>query len=492
MEKFLQIHLLISIIFSIFQLVFGNEKSLLSLNSSYILEARKRFMSIDLTKLPDPPMPSFTFTIFSRDLFEKSKFKDYDSLLESKLSRTKARVSHLASILGNGNSIGANGNLTQPHIKHESKSADVKVPQTTSIHLVESQYVASFIIGGEQIKNYLLIDTGSNLIWWQCKPCTQEGCYHQDDPIYAEHNSGTHEKLDCIAKSESCFTSKYIKCKRSNRACIYDVTYADRTRTRGWIAEDVITFVLDQNQERILFGCGKDQTSGEASFSPEYAGIAGIGRRVLTGGYSLPSQLEADIMAMCLPGMYSGSSTISFHTTPFQKTISAELLPNPAYPYYFVNLYKVFINDKEIPLNPSIRNFRNAIDGGCIVDTGTILTTFPREIYNAFRDTFIQEVKDYPLVDDPEPGGSDTCYKVDPGVEPNFPAVKMYFGRQNPNNLLLLTHQRVMLMIRDLICLAFTAWDEGFTILGSLQLEGMGLTFDTAENTLSFELDVCN
>ncbi|PHT42146.1 hypothetical protein CQW23_16171 [Capsicum baccatum] len=225
---------------------------------SYIMEARKRFMFIDLTNLSDPPRPSYTFTLFSRNLFEKSKYKDYDSLLESKLSRSQARVSHLASIFGNGNSIGANGNL-------KSKSVNVKVPETTSTLYINGEYVASFTIGGEQIKSYLLIDIGSDLIWWQCKPCTEGGCYDQDDPIYNEGKSGTHEKLDCIAKSESCFTSNHIKCKQSTRACVYDVTYVDKSRTRGWIAEDVITFVLDQNQERILFGCGKDQTSGDVA-----------------------------------------------------------------------------------------------------------------------------------------------------------------------------------------------------------------------------------
>ncbi|KAF3622674.1 putative protein ASPARTIC PROTEASE IN GUARD CELL 1-like [Capsicum annuum] len=325
----------------------------------YIMEARKRFTSIDLTKLPDPPRPSYTFTLFSRDLFEKSKYKNYDSLLKSKLSRSQARVSHLASIFGNGNSIGANGNLT-------SKSADVK----------------------------------------------------------------------------------------STRACVYDVTYADKSRTRGWIAEDVITFVLDQNQKRILFGCGKDQMSGDASFSHEYSGIAGLGRRVLTGGYSLPSQFLADIMSMCLPGLYSGSATISFHTTPFDQRISAEILPNPAYPYlYFINLYKLFINNKEIPLNPSIRNFRNDIDGGRVVDTGTILTTFPRDLYNVFRDTFRKKVQDFPLVDDPT-GGSYTCYKVDPGVSPHFPNVLMYFGNEDLDNVLIPSQQRVVFLVRGLFCLA--------------------------------------
>ncbi|PHT45272.1 hypothetical protein CQW23_14430 [Capsicum baccatum] len=448
-------------------------------------------MSIDLTKLPDPPMPSYTFTLFSRDLFEKPKFKDYDSLLESKLSRSKARVSHLASILGNGNSIGANKNQTRPHIEHESKSADVKVPGTTSTHYVgPGEYVASFTIGTQQIQSYLVIDTGSDLVWWQCEPCADDGCYNQHDPLYDSTTSGTYETLDCIAKSESCFTSDEVVCWHSTRECLYDVIYEEGSRTRGWIAEDTITFVLDQNQEKILFGCAKDQMSGVQSFGPEYSGIAGIGRRELSGGYSLPSQFGADIMAMCLSGIDSERSTLSFHTTPFEKTISAELLPDPSNPeFYYVDLYKVFINDKEITLNPSIWNFRNAIDYSCLVDTGTAATYFPRDFYNVFRDTFRQEVQNIRLVNGPRPGGFDTCYRGDPGVVPNFPVVKMYFGHQDPNNLLLLTHQRVMAHIRGMFCLAFYAWDEHYAILGVNQLQGIGLTFDTAENTLSFELD---
>ncbi|KAK4337584.1 hypothetical protein RND71_042071 [Anisodus tanguticus] len=56
-------------------------------------------MSLDPTKLPDPPMPSYTFSIYHRDVFEKSKFKNYYSLLESRLARCHARANYLASVL---------------------------------------------------------------------------------------------------------------------------------------------------------------------------------------------------------------------------------------------------------------------------------------------------------------------------------------------------------------------------------------------------------
>ncbi|TMW88901.1 hypothetical protein EJD97_017930 [Solanum chilense] len=481
MEKFLHIHLLISIIFSILIVVLCYEKSFSFLNSSYIKECRERFMSFDTTNLLDPPRPSYTFSIYNRALFEKSKFKDYDSLLESKLARSQARANHFASIL-------ENVTLTRPH---ESKMEKGEVPKKTSVHLVESEYVATFTIGSEETKSFLLIDTGSDLVWWQCKPCRPNKCYSQNNPIYDSTKSRTYRQLDCVVETSSCHVeSGGYQCTVFGNECLYDYKYVDGSMTKGWIAEDVITFYLDLSRVRILFGCGIDQMSGR-QFNGEFSGIAGLGRRVLKGGYSLPSQLEADIMAMCLPGTYSmKASTISFHTTPFKKTTSARLVPISEFPnFYFVNLYKIFINDKELPSFPSLSR-NHDMNGDCIVDTGTIMSRLPRDYYIVFRDTFRKEAQGIPMVEAPL-GAFDTCYIEDPGVVPTFPVVKMYFAHQSPDNLLLLQQLRVVVHIRGLFCLAFLPWDLNVAMLGNHQLQGIGLTFDTGTNTLSFDLDAC-
>ncbi|PHU10912.1 hypothetical protein BC332_17842 [Capsicum chinense] len=174
-------------------------------------------MSIDPTKLLDPPMPSYTLTIYNLYLFENSKFKDYDSLLGNRFTSWQARANHLASVLENGDAISANRTLVRPHDEHESEVDNEKVP-VTSTHFT-GQYVASFTLfffwfpirhsvpaleprliritrcrahpgsnpgalvkGGaalstapqpmlvhllhtEQVKSYLLIDTGSDLVW---------------------------------------------------------------------------------------------------------------------------------------------------------------------------------------------------------------------------------------------------------------------------------------------------------------------------------------
>ncbi|KAF3660659.1 hypothetical protein FXO38_12071 [Capsicum annuum] len=102
-------------------------------------------MSIDPTKVPDPLIPYYTLTIYNLYLFEKSKFKDYDSLLGNRFTGRQARANNLASVLENGYAISANGTLVRIHDEHESKVANEKVPVTTSTHFI-CQYVASFTL----------------------------------------------------------------------------------------------------------------------------------------------------------------------------------------------------------------------------------------------------------------------------------------------------------------------------------------------------------
>nr|XP_025887724.1 protein ASPARTIC PROTEASE IN GUARD CELL 2-like [Solanum lycopersicum] len=349
-------------------------------------------MSLDPSKLLDPPMPSYAFTIYHRDVFEKSKFKNYDSLLKNRLARCEDRANYIASILDDNNNVeeGANYRIRE------------KVPKSTSIYFAHGEYVASFLLGSNEIKTLLQIDTGSDLVWWQCGPCEANKCYKQVDPLYFPTNSKTYRKID------------------------YHLPI------------------------RVTFGCGKDQM-GRANFSGYYSGIVGLGRRVNVGSYSLPSQFQSDLMSICLPGFYS-----------------------------------------EIPVHPSWWTFTKGGGGGVLVDTGTTITRFPKDLYTVFRYTFLSEIKDIPLVKGPSKI-LDTCFKEDPsGRELYFPVVKLYFGGVNPNNMLLLAKDRVMVHLQGHYCLGFMGWNRSHSIIGSNQLQGIGLTFDTSENTLSFDLDACS
>ncbi|KAI3927716.1 hypothetical protein MKW92_020416 [Papaver armeniacum] len=56
-----------------------------------------------------------------------------------------------------------------------------------------SGYMVSYEIGTPGTVTYSFMDTGSYLIWLQCKPCKR--CYKQVTPIFAPTGSVTYSKL---------------------------------------------------------------------------------------------------------------------------------------------------------------------------------------------------------------------------------------------------------------------------------------------------------
>ncbi|KAM3269863.1 protein ASPARTIC PROTEASE IN GUARD CELL 1-like [Capsicum chacoense] len=454
-------HLSMSIFVSILFVVGGNENLFSPLNSTYIHQAKEIFMSLDPSKLQDPLMSSYTFTIYHSGIFEKSKFKDYDSLLINMLDRSEVRASYLASIFEDDRDVkkGENTTLAREQGARGGKIRK-KVPKTTSTHFEGGPYVASFLLGSNQVKNLVQIDTGSDLIWWQCGPCEENKCYKQGSPLYDSTKSKTFQKIDCV-NSSRCFDDldTTYTCNISNHECKYNIRFASGQVSNGFMADDVITFVSDHQPVQVTFGCGKDQTTGQSSFGG--TGIAGLGRRLKFGSYSLPSQFGADLMSICLPGFYSGkTSSLNFHITPWRRTTSAKIIKDDRFLlFYFVNLYKIFIGDKLFPVHPSWWKFNlRGPQSGVTVDTGATITHFPTDLYIVFCYLFRREVGDIPLVEGPHKT-LDTCYKDDPKGRPlYFPDVKLYFGEVNPKIMLLLSKERVMIHFTGYYCLAFMGW----------------------------------
>lgn len=57
------------------------------------------------------------------------------------------------------------------------------------------EYFVRIGVGSPPKNQYVVIDSGSDIIWVQCQPCTQ--CYHQSDPVF---NPGIlHLMLVCLA-----------------------------------------------------------------------------------------------------------------------------------------------------------------------------------------------------------------------------------------------------------------------------------------------------
>nr|XP_016502718.1 PREDICTED: protein ASPARTIC PROTEASE IN GUARD CELL 2-like [Nicotiana tabacum] len=387
-------------------------------------------MSFDISRLQDPPMPSYSFSVYHLDIFEKSKFKDYESLLTNRLAQDHARATYLASKFKYRDTEIKKETDFQEKYMHNWSKIHNQVLKVAPTSYYQSHYVALFMLGSERIRNYLLIDTGSYLVWWQCAPCVADKCFKQVfNTIYNRTTSKTFKRLYCVEDSSVCISGDpHFHCALSSSLCFYETTYGSGQTTKGFMQSEVITFPSDNTQARINFGCSIDQKSGAQDFSGTFSGIAGLGRRIV-------------------------------------------------------------INDKVVPVDPSWWNNDNQ---GVIVDTGTLITRFPHDFYIIFRDVFRLEVKDYEIVEDGV-GPFDTCYKDDPfGAELYFPVVRFYFGNFSPSQELMLVQERAVIENAGYYCLGFFGWNHNFSIIGTNQLQGTGLTFDTKNNVLTFSVDACD
>ncbi|KAM3220722.1 hypothetical protein P3L10_019990 [Capsicum annuum] len=353
-------------------------------------------------------------------------------------------------------------------------------------------YVALFMLGSERVRNFLLIDTGNYLSWWQCEPRSPNKCYKQAfNAIYNYRESSTFRKMDCV--DESGYLNSVFRCNVDNRLCLYMQSYGHGEKTIGFLGSDIITFVGDNTKARIIFGCGVDQTSGTSQFANTYSGIISLGKRLgarTPGIYSLPSQLGSNLSALCLPSAEAATgSFLMFNKAPWVYGTEAKLLKNRQQPHlYYVNLYKIFINDREVPVDPTWWNGQKE-DHGAFVDTGSLISRFPHDYYIIFRYAFSAQVH-YPLY---SRGVFDTCYKEIEGEEEmQFPSVRLFFGNVSVTQELKLEQDRVVENINGYYCLAFLPWDLKQTRIGTHQLQGTGLTFDLKNNALTFSVDACD
>ncbi|KAK0602556.1 hypothetical protein LWI29_034700 [Acer saccharum] len=147
---------------------------------------------------------------------------------------SEARASYLMS------SISTHNNSAM----HPSAKARTEVMPNGAIYMVK---IGIGVLGTGY---WLILDTGSDLTWIQCKPCVS--CYDQVDPIFDPKYSSSFRNLSCT-KEISCHP--YF-CK--DRQCFYGISYGDGSISNGYIAREFFIFntiSLPPFSFRMKFGC---------------------------------------------------------------------------------------------------------------------------------------------------------------------------------------------------------------------------------------------
>jgi hypothetical protein len=180
------------------------------------------------------------------------------------------------------------------HFKPASSSLSPNELPRSEVVAVRGEYLMKYSIGTPPVPVLGVADTGSDLIWLQCEPCTD--CYNQTDPIFDPAESKTYRNVSCSASE--CQSLQGTSCKSSSPSssssstCKYSVSYGDNSYSHGDLALDTLTLESTASDpvslSNIVVGCGHNNAG---TFTKKGSGIVGFGR----GEASLVSQLGSSI-----------------------------------------------------------------------------------------------------------------------------------------------------------------------------------------------------
>ncbi|CAI9095386.1 OLC1v1031325C2 [Oldenlandia corymbosa var. corymbosa] len=440
------------------------------------MESIRNFMTFNGTQLlnqllkvsPDEFHRNRTLSIplYDVNLFVKSNYKDWRSLVKYTLAKDARRAAWMASQIAVNSFTG------------EIHQDVVQIP----VYDVEGAYATILEVGTPPQKDVWILDTGSNLIWWVCRPCKK--CPAESfDPS----KSSTFKRVNCDDLKD-CPRWAGFQCGSSfGKKCVFQTRYLDGTKSQGFMARDKVYTIGGTLMESLKFGCsGAQPTTFQGH---RYTGILGFGR----GDLSFVSQYHAKSFSFCLTESFLGSPVY------FDKLIIPKptTLKVPLLLYlektYSTQLVGIFVGTQYVKANPyppedsTIR---------AVVDSGTKVTWLPTDIYYKFRD-FFRTSFGLPYHRD-EDVDLDTCYDLGGRdvTTLSVPTITFSFhgGKGEPKQYLSLQAAHILYPIdHRTYCLGFLpqVGNRDFVLFGSFQLTGTRVTVDLQYHNMYFDVNSC-
>ncbi|CAA7016040.1 unnamed protein product [Microthlaspi erraticum] len=362
---------------------------------------------------------------------------------------------------------------------HDTSTSSTQTEITSN----DGEYLMNVSLGTPPFSFMAIADTGSDLLWTQCKPCDQ--CYAQDNPLFDPKASSTYKDVSC--SSSQCNSLKYdAPCSRFN-TCSYTVSYGDKSYTKGNVGTDTLTLGSTNNRpvqlKNLIFGCGHNNNG---VFSKKDSGIVGLGG----GPLSLISQLGESIngkFSYCFfpPSSENDvTSKINFGTNAAVSgtgAVSTPMVTKEVPTYYHLTLESISVGSKNLKYaSPAYGNGK----GNIIIDSGTTLTLLPAAFYSELEAAVASSI-DAVRKHDPEIDLS-LCYSVDTDLK--VPDITFHFDGADvkldvTNSFLRVSH--------DLVCFAFRGRSDNLAIYGNMAQRNFLVGYDTVSKKVSFKPADC-
>ncbi|KAH7860145.1 hypothetical protein Vadar_009926 [Vaccinium darrowii] len=354
---------------------------------------------------------------------------------------------------------------------------------SSAVHPGNNEFLMKLSIGTPPISYYAVMDTGSDLIWIQCRPCQQ--CFPQPTPSYDPNNSSSFSTLSCY--SSLC---KALQGSCDNGCLFFYYYFVDSSLFEGSLGNETFTFG-NASVPNIGFGCIEDVVAGNGLNQP--AAVVGLGR----GPLSLVSQLGEPKFSYCLTSinetkpstLLMGSQASVNFSSEFSKT--TPLIQNPKIPtFYYVSLQGITIGGTNLPINQTTFALNANGTGGLIIDSGTSMTYLVESAFALVKNEFIFQLK-LPVVEQSNSTGPDLCFELPSGVSTvEIPSLVFHFQDADldlPTENYMITNSSTGVM-----CLAMGVSSSDLSIFGNIQQQNFLVVYDLLEETVSFMPTECD
>ncbi|KAL0393812.1 UNVERIFIED_CONTAM: Aspartic proteinase CDR1 [Sesamum latifolium] len=371
--------------------------------------------------------------------------------------------------------------LRSASFKSASKSPDSFESTLTPIG---GEYLIKINIGTPPVEILAIADTGSDLTWTQCVPCTQ--CYKQNAPLFDPTKTTTYRSVSCTSQQCQSLAAESSSCDKSNR-CLYQVSYGDSSYSNGDIAVETFTFDSSTSKEsvvfpKVVFGCGHDN---DGTFDKTASGIVGLGG----GAVSIVRQLGATIggkFSYCLTTLDSKSSSkISFGPNAIvtgPNVSSTPMVQKSPDTFYYLTLEGVSVGNEALAYNyiPNSNSKASVEEGNIIIDSGTTLTFLPSSLYEELESTLEKSISGN-RVSDPQ-GLFGLCYKLPSNGKINAPPIIAHFTGADVE----LTQESTFLEVEEgVACLTFVP-SQDLAIFGNLHQMNFVIGYDLENKKVEF------
>ncbi|XP_074327559.1 aspartic proteinase CDR1-like [Apium graveolens] len=348
------------------------------------------------------------------------------------------------------------------------------------------EYLMKISVGTPPLDFLVAVDTGSDLTWVQCKPCTE--CSKQRAPLFHPKKSSTYRKQPC--QSKACQTLQPPLCDHKN-FCKYEVFNGDHlSHSIGDLSLDSFVFESTSGKPVILpkfsFGCGH---LNRGRFNDLTNGVVGLGNGDLSIFNQVSDTIKGKFSYCMVPlKLRNVSSKISLGKDALVS--GSRVQKTPLYTkdqdtFYYLNLESVSIGDTNLKFETKANaNNADGSTGNIIVDTASIATYLPRQFYQKIEDELKRII---PLTPVEREEVLRLCYKIEENVEEKVPRITFHFTGADWELDALNT---VLKMHNGKSCLSI-APGASKAIFGNLQQMNFLVGYNLNDKTLSFKKTNC-